>query len=263
MAGRVSHHRAGSPVLAYCCSFHRLKGPAACPHHRVVPEDVVLASVSDCILLALSGPEGDAWESALRERLQAANREVPEEARRLQAEIATLDANVQRAQRNLLLMEDPANIKPAEAQIRQWQARLSVLRPRLADVSKTAERVARVEERVAEARGAMLSVGQAFSLGSSDSKRLADRKAVQDVVERITCVWEEDRPSKLKGVRVEFRADSLLGDALCWPAEEPAEEEVCPSADTGRRRTAPGRRPCPARCCRSGRRCRAASPPPA
>jgi hypothetical protein len=242
MQGRASHYRAGSPVLAYCCAFHRHKGPAACPFPRAVAEDVVLASVSDCILLALEGPSGELWESALRERLQAANRDVPAEASRLRGEVADLEGKVARARKNLALMEDAANVKATEAQIRTWEARLSVLKPRLAEVGKTAERVAAVEERVAEARSAMLSVGQAFLLGNGEGKRLADRRAVREVVERITCVWDETEVngkvrSRLKGVRVEFRADTLLGPAISWPAEESAEEEPGVSSHTGPRNT--------------------------
>jgi DNA invertase Pin-like site-specific DNA recombinase len=232
MQGRVSHHRGGEPVLAYTCAGHRLQGPARCPFHRRVHETVVLNSVSDCIMLALESEAGDAWEAALRERLQAANRDVPAEAARLRGEVADLDGKVTRARRNLALIEDAANVRATEVQIRQWEARLSVLRPRLAEVGKTAERVAAIEERVAEARRLMLSVGQAFLHGSGPAKRLADRAAVREVVDKIVCVWDEGRPSQLAGVRVEFKSSSLLGDAISWPMAEPA-EEVGPGALTG------------------------------
>jgi hypothetical protein len=243
MTGRVTHYRSGSPVFAYCCAWHRLKGPAACPYHRVVPEAVVLESVSDCILLALSGAEGESWEAALRERLRTANHDVPAEAARLRSEVATLEGNLAKARRNLSLL-DPDMLAPVQADIRQWEARLSVLKPRLTEVNRTARRVAAIEERVAEARRLMLSVGQAFLYGDNDEKRKADRQAVRGVVERIVCEWDETQVngrvrSRLKGVRVEFRADSLLGPAIAWPAEEPAEEEVCPSSHTARRLYSP------------------------
>jgi DNA invertase Pin-like site-specific DNA recombinase len=228
MRGKVSHFKGGEPVLCYTCAGWTLYGPAACPRHRKAYESHVLNMAGDLIFLELVGPGGDEWERKLRERLQAANHDAPEEARRLRADIATLEGNVAKARRNLALLE-PDMIPDVTKQIRQWEARLAVLKPRLAEVSKTAERVADVEARVAEARRKMMSIGHAFLHdGDREEKRLADRRVLREEVERVECVWGEEEVSgrvrsRLAGVRITFRPDSLLGPdvATVWPPEEP------------------------------------------